>query len=173
MQSWVSEIFVLDATAFYQGFPLRMNRKCVTTELVVREVSHLMKELCPITLLIEAKKIYVADPKDKTVSYTKFMSTKIGDSKISPSDVSVIALAVDLRGTIVSDDNRVFNLATIMSVPCLQLSASGTKTIRKWTKYCKICAKKYSYYEKTCLICGNSLRVRFRDKNIARRYNQR
>lgn len=166
MQSWGSETLVLDATAFYQGFPLRTNRKCVTTDLVVSEVSHLMKELCPIPLLIEAKKIYVTQPIDKTVSHTKSMATKIGDSKISPSDVSVIALAVDLGGTIVSDDNRVFNLATIMSVPCLQLSSSGTKTIRKWSKYCRVCAKRYSYYENTCLICGNSLRVRFRDKNI-------
>jgi endoribonuclease Nob1 len=169
LQSWDSEIFVLDATAFYQGFPLRVNRKCITTELIVREVSHLMKDLCPINLLIEAKKICVERPKEKTVSYTRSMSTRIGDSKISPSDISVVALAVDHRGTIVSDDHRVCNLSTIMSVPCLQLSSSGIKTLRKWTKYCRVCAKKYSYDENTCLICGSLLRVRFRDKNLASR----
>jgi endoribonuclease Nob1 len=167
LQSWDSDVFVLDATAFYQGFQLRANRKCITTELIVEEVSHLKKDLCPMNFLIEAQKISVIRPKEETVSYTRSVAAKIGDSKISPSDVSVIALAIDYGGTVVSDDHRVCNLASILSIPCLKLSNMGIKTVRKWTKYCRVCSKKHSYYENVCSICGNPLRVKYRDKKIA------
>lgn len=167
MQSWDSDVFVLDATAFYQGFPLRANCKCITTELIVEEVSHLKKDLCPINFLIEAQKISVMRPKGETVSYIRSVATKIGDSKISPSDISVIALAIDYGGTVVSDDKRVCNLASTLSIPCLNLSNMGIRAVRKWTKYCSVCAKKHSYNENICSICGNQLVVRYRDKKIA------
>ena len=167
MQSWDSDVFVLDATAFYQGFALRANCKCITTELIVEEVSHLKKDLCPINFLIEAKKISVIRPKDKTVNYIRSVATKIGDSKISPSDVSVIALAIDNGGTVVSDDNRVCNLASTLSISYLNLSNMGIRAVRKWTKYCRVCAKKHSCNENFCSICGNQLRVRYKDKKIA------
>jgi len=106
-------------------------------------------------------------PKDETVSYTRSVATRIGDSKISPSDVSVVALAIDYGGTVVSDDNRVRNLATTLSISCLNLSDMGIRAVRKWTKYCRVCAKKHSYDENICSICGNQLRVNYRDKKIA------
>ncbi len=167
MQSWDSDVFVLDATAFYQGFPLRANCKCITTELIVEEVSHLKKNVCSINFLIEAQKISVMRPKDETVSYTRSVATRIGDSKISPSDLSVVALAIDYGGTVVSDDNRVRNLATTLSISCLNLSDMGIRAVRKWTKYCRVCAKKHSYNENICSICGNQLRVNYSDKKIA------
>jgi len=106
-------------------------------------------------------------PKDETVSYTRSVANRIGDSKISPSDVSVVALAIDYGGTVVSDDNRVRNLATTLSISCLNLSDMGIRAVRKWTKYCRVCAKKHSYDENICSICGNQLRVNYRDKKIA------
>lgn len=169
MQSWDSDVFVLDATAFYQGFHLRANSKCITSELIVKEVSHLKKDFFQISFLIEAQKIYVMQPKEDTVSYVRSVANSIGDSRVSPSDVSVIALAIDYSGTIVSDDHRVCNLASILSISCLKLSNIGIKRIRKWTKFCRECAKQYLYNERICSVCGNSLSVRYRDKKIADR----
>ncbi len=154
----------MDATAFYQGFHLRCDRKCITTDLILKEVSHIKNDYFPIDFLLETHKLFIARPKQDTVHFVNSMVKTIGDSTISTSDISILALASDTHGTIISDDNRVCNLAQLLSIPFLKLSGKSTKGIRKWTKFCRECGKQYPSKEPTCSICGNRLSVRYRER---------
>ena len=130
MQGSASDIFVLDATAFYQGFHLRVSEKCITTDQIVNEVSHIRKNISLMSFLIEGQKISILEPKQESINRVKTMARQIGDSKISGPDISVISLAIDYGGTIVSDDYRVCNLAKIMCCSHLesgQLRNKGNK----------------------------------------------
>lgn len=167
MHNWDSEIFVLDATAFYQGFHLRCDRKCITTDLILKEVSHIKKDYFPINFLIEAQKLTIAHPKQDTVNFVKSVVKTIGDSSISSSDISVLALASDQGGTLISDDNRICNLAQFLSISFLKLSGKSIKGIRRWTKFCRECGRQYSFNECICSICGKHLSVRYRERKSA------
>lgn len=154
----------MDATAFYQGFHLRCDRKCITTDLILKEVSHIKNDYFPINFLLETHKLFIAQPKPDTVDFVNSMVRTIGDSSISSSDISILALASDTHGTIISDDNRVCNLAQLLSISFLKLTGKSTKGIRKWTKFCRECGKQYSFKESICSICGNCLSVRYRER---------
>jgi rRNA maturation endonuclease Nob1 len=167
LQGSASDIFVLDATAFYQGFHLRTSEKCITTELIINEVSHIRKNISLMSFLIEGQKISILEPKQESVDRVKTVARQIGDSKISAPDISVISLAIEYGGTIVSDDYRVCNLAHVLCVPTWNLASYGIKGIRKWTKFCKECRKQYSSNASSCSICGNSLSVRYRERKLS------
>lgn len=166
MQGSASDIFVLDATAFYQGFHLRVSEKCITTDQIINEVSHIRKNISLMSFLIEGQKISILEPKQESINRVKTIARQIGDSKISGPDISVISLAIDYGGTIVSDDYRVCNLAEVMCIRTWNLASYGIKGIRKWTKFCKECRKQYSSSASSCSICGNSLSVRYRERKF-------
>ncbi|MDP9197458.1 MAG: hypothetical protein M3O24_02715 [Thermoproteota archaeon] len=171
MQSSASDIFVLDATAFYQGFHLRVSEKCITSDLIMNEVSHIGKNISLMSFLIEGQKISVLEPKQESVNRVKTMAEQVGDSRISASDISIISLAIDYGGTVVSDDYRVSNLAHILRVPTKNLASHGIRGIRKWTKFCNECRKQYPSSASSCSICGNSLSVRYRERKLSNGMN--
>jgi len=163
----------LDATAFYQGFHLRVSEKCITTDQIINEVSHIRKNISLMSFLIEGQKISILEPKQESINRVKTIARQIGDSKISGPDISVISLAIDYGGTIVSDDYRVCNLAKIMCVHTFNLASHGIKGIRRWTKLCKECKKQYSANASSCSICGNSLSVRYRERKFQEDANEK
>ncbi len=84
------------------------------------------------------------------------------DARLSPTDASVIALAIDLGGTVLTDDYSIQNVCAILGVPYMAVGAKGIKKIIKWDYQCVGCGKRQKTQMPECPICGSSMRSRRR-----------
>ena len=154
--------FALDATAFYQGFHLRSSSTCITTVLVFEEISHIQEKFSVLESLISSNRIMILEPNEITVKMIKSVVTKLGETRLSDADVSIVALAKEFNATLVTDDFAICNLAKNLSIELLNLGTKGIKDTRKWIKFCKSCGKGYPPTQMVCSLCGNKLRIRFK-----------
>lgn len=152
---------VLDASAFYAGTPFLSGKQCYTTSLVLDEVRHVKG--ATLEGLIDAGNLKVLDPEPQHEKTVIKSAQKTGDvSKLSEADVSVLALAVQLGGTLVTDDYALANVAATMGVKVSSSLGKGLKEVRKWTSYCSACSKAFGPNEKECPLCGNKLKRKYK-----------
>lgn len=163
MKSLGSYEYVLDATAFYLGLSFLSFTKSYTTSLVFDEVRHLKSSYSLLETLVETRNLIIIDPDEKYVSRVLAVATKSGDMvRLSKSDISVLALAYQLKKPLISDDFSVENIARLLSISIMPLGTIGIKYTRKWISYCRTCGKGYGTNTTECLICGNKLKRRFK-----------
>jgi len=144
LQNLDSNQFILDANAFYAGMPFLSSSASYTTNSVFDEVKHIKKSYYGLRQI-------------------KAVAKKTGDiSTLSVADLSILALALQLKKTIISDDYAVANMASQLNIPIKNLSAKGIRTIRKWIAFCIGCDKAYDSNITECQLCGNKLRRRYR-----------
>lgn len=97
---------------------------------------------------------------DKVMEVAK----KSGDSgRLSPVDVTVIALALDLDGEVYSDDFSIQNVCSIMKIPYRSVGTDGIKKVEKWNYQCIGCRKWYKERLDECPVCGSKMKA-FRKK---------
>lgn len=151
---------VLDASAFYAGTAFLSGRKCCTTSTVLREISHVKSTA--LQGLIDAGNLQVLDPEPRHIGAVKKTAEKTGDlQKLSRTDVSVLALAVQLGAMLVTDDYALANVAATIGVKTSSSSGKRLKEVRKWTSYCSACGKIFGPKETECPLCGNKLRRKY------------
>lgn len=155
----VSEI--LDASAFYAGTAFLSGKKCCTTNMVLEEIRHVKS--AALEGLIDAGNLQVVDPEQLHVSAVKKAAEKTGDlRRLSEADISVLALALQLKTTLVTDDYALANVAATIGVKVSSSSGKGIKEVRKWTSYCSACGKAFGSKETECPLCGNKLKRRYK-----------
>lgn len=155
--------YVLDASAFYAGTAFLSGKKCFTTAAVFDEVSHIKKSYAALYALMDAGNLSIIDPDKKSVDAATAAAKRTGDiARLSGADVSVIALALQLGATIVSDDYAVANVAATLGIRAESSSGKGIREVRKWTSYCSACGRAFSPEKKECPLCGNPLKRRYR-----------
>ena len=163
MSSSDSSEFVLDASAFYAGIPFQSSRKCITTNAVYDEVKHIRRSYSPLEALIDAGNLIIVEPEKVSLNKVIVCAKKTGDyRKLSQADISIIALALQLRKTLISDDFAVGNVATFLKIPVKTLAFKGISELRAWVSFCKACARAYNSHISVCTICGSRLRQSFK-----------
>ncbi|HEX9816407.1 MAG TPA: hypothetical protein VGB18_05460 [Candidatus Thermoplasmatota archaeon] len=83
--------------------------------------------------------------------------------RLSPADVSILALALDLPdGTLVSDDYTVLDLAKRLNVRSQTIRTKGISATKDWTARCVGCARAYdeSSAGKDCVVCGSAIKLK-------------
>jgi endoribonuclease Nob1 len=164
LKSLGSYEYVLDSTAFYLGLSFLSFTKSYTTSLVFGEVRHLKSSYSLLETLVETGHLIIVDPDEEHVTRVLAVAIKSGDTvKLSKSDLSVLALAYQLKKPLISDDFSVENIAGLLGISLLPIGTSGIKYTRKWISYCRTCGKGYDSYFTECLICGNKLKRRFKN----------
>ncbi|HJT47920.1 MAG TPA: hypothetical protein VJ729_07025 [Nitrososphaeraceae archaeon] len=157
----VSSKFVLDASAFYTGVPFLSNSNFYTTNSVFNEVKHIKKSYGALEALIDADKLRIIEPEGPFLQEVISMAKKTGDfSKCSHADLSIVALALQLKTAILSDDYAVGNVAAMLNIPVKSLGNKGITEVRKWIAFCSACGKAYGQNTIECILCGNRLRRR-------------
>lgn len=155
--------YVLDASAFYAGTPFLSGKKCLTTAAVFDEVSHIKKSHAALDALMDAGNLVIIDPDKKSLDAISAAARKTGDLvRLSPADISVLALALQLGVTLVSDDYSVANVAVTIGIRTESSSGKGIREARKWTSYCSGCGRAFAPDKKECPLCGNALKRRYR-----------
>jgi UPF0271 protein len=158
-----SSEFILDASAFYAGTPFLSSSRCYTTNLVLKEVIHIKKSYSALESLIDAGNLKIIDPEEQFLEKIIEIARRTGDySKLSPADLSILSLALQLKITLISDDYAIENIATLLRIPIKTMGTKGITKVRKWVTFCNACGKAYSPDMRECMLCGNKLRRRFK-----------
>jgi len=103
--------------------------------------------------------IRIRDPNVRSIEKVKETAKETGDlQRLSEADIEVIALALENKAEIVSDDYSIQNVARILKLRYHTMAQRGIKKQYKWGKVCPSCGLKYTAEFKVCKVCGSRLR---------------
>ncbi|WP_298502518.1 type II toxin-antitoxin system VapC family toxin [uncultured Methanobrevibacter sp.] len=155
--------YVLDASAFINGFDLTSDRN-----FTVPEVTAELKDFKSRLLFDEAVKSGLLGVQDVQSEYIIRVNDIIyvtGDNlRLSIPDIKLIALAYMLSQQgehvkVITDDYSIQNTLKIMNIPFEGVLTEGIKGIYNWKKVCEGCKKEFDddYPFDDCEICGSKI----------------
>lgn len=155
--------YVLDASAFINGFKLISNNNFTVPE-ITSEIKDFESKLI-LDMAIDEGKLIILDVETKYIDEVEEIISKSGDVlRLSEADKKLIALALMLsdRGEnvkVISDDYTIQNSLKIMEIPYSSIITDGIKGVYNWKKVCEGCKKEYSedYPFDDCEICGSKI----------------
>ena len=149
---------VLDSSAFYAGIPFRSNEPSYITHLIYNVIEHIKKDHDAIRILIETKRLMINEPDNQFIITANNAAKKSGDfPNLSHEDISAIALSIQLKAELVTDDFAVSNVAKNLSIKVVPVMTSGIKNVVTWKYYCPGCKTDFSKVTE-CPRCGNRLK---------------
>ena len=149
---------ILDASAFYAGVPFRSSEDCYTTSLVFEEIKHIKKNHGALGTLLETNRLKIREPDPESTKSAIKASKDTGDfPQLSKQDISIIALAINMKGQIISDDFAISNVAKNLGLEIIPIMTKGIKDVGKWVHYCPGCRTNHAT-GKECPMCGTPLK---------------
>ena len=77
--------------------------------------------------------------------------------QLSKQDVSIIALGIETKGQIITDDFAISNVAKNIGLNIAPIMTKGIKDVGKWIHYCPGCKTSFKS-GRECLNCGTALK---------------
>ncbi len=156
--------FVLDASALLSGRDLVLEEMFCTPD-VLEEVRR--KGPTPQLMSMIETRVQVRAPSEKGIADVDRTAERTGDVKrLSPADVGVLALALDLQATIITDDYSIQNVANEMGLEYRGLSFPDIERKIEWGYRCVGCGKRFKEPIDECPVCGS--RIKTTPKSTAR-----
>lgn len=155
--------YVLDASAFINGFKLISNNNFTVPEITA-EIKDFESRLV-LDMAIDDGKLIIQDVETKYIDAVENVISESGDVlRLSGADKKLIALALMLseRGEnvkVISDDYTIQNSLKIMKIQYSSIITDGIKGVYNWKKVCEGCKKEYGedYPFDDCEICGSKI----------------
>ena len=157
---------VIDTAIFIQGIDV----EGFTTPKVVEEVKDPESRLF-LESLISAGKVKVLVPSKESVEVVMEAARRTGElNELSEADVEVLALAYELKATLLTDDYNLQNIAKTLGIPFKTLKR-GIKRVIRWNYVCIGCGKRFSEMppEGVCPDCGSPVKLIPRKKRRRQR----
>jgi UPF0271 protein len=149
---------ILDASAFYAGVPFRSSEDYYTTSLVYDEIQHIKKNHDALGILLETNRLKIREPDGQSTQAAIKAAKNTGDfPQLSKQDISIIALGIETKGQIITDDFAISNVAKNIGLVIVPIMTKGIKNVGKWIHYCPGCKASYQN-GKECSICGTALK---------------
>ena len=149
---------ILDASAFYAGVPFRSSDDYYTTSLVYEEIKHIKKNHNALGTLLETNRLKIREPDSESTKNAIRSSKDTGDfPRLSKQDISIIALGIEMKGQIISDDFAISNVAKNIGLEIIPIMTKGIKDVGKWVHYCPGCRTNHTTGNK-CPMCGTPLK---------------
>lgn len=159
-----SSELVLDASAFYAGIPFQSSRKCYSTKAIYDEVKHIRQAYAALDALIDSGNLTILEPEESSLNRVIHTANMTGDIRVlSIADISIVALALQLKKTLISDDYAIGNIAAFLRIPVRTIAFRGIVKLRRWIGVCNACGRAYKPYTRICTICGSRVKRRFKD----------
>ncbi len=156
---------IIDASAFYAGIPFRSSNEFYTTSLIFDEIKHIKKNHGAIDILLATNRLKIQDPSSEFIDIAIEESKKTGDfNQLSKQDVSLIALCLQRKGELITDDFAISNLAKNLDIKVSPLMTSGIKDVGIWIFYCPGCRKNFDSGSE-CPSCGSILKRKLIKQN--------
>jgi len=149
---------ILDASAFYAGVPFRSSSDCYTTSLVYDEIKHIKKNHDALGTLLETNRLKIREPNKESIEVATKAAKDTGDfQQLSKQDISIIALCIEMKGEIISDDFAISNVVKNFGLKVSPIMTKGIEDIGKWVHYCPGCRTNHTS-GKECPMCGTQLK---------------
>ena len=154
-------MFILDTCAFLtQKHP---DGECITIPEIKEEIVNKQSKQYFENML--STKLKIMEPGHEAYQVVEENAKKTGDFDIlSKVDINVIALAYEHKGTIVTDDFAIQNVALSLEVKFVSCSNKVIAEKRLWSYKCNAC----NYIDKKklndCPVCGNTEIFRIKSK---------
>lgn len=156
---------IIDASAFYVGIPFSSSNEFYTTSLIFDEIKHIKKNHGAIDILLATNRLKIQDPSSEFIDIAIEESKKTGDfNQLSKQDISLIALCLQLKGELITDDFAISNLAKNLDIKVSPLMTSGIKDVGIWILYCPGCRKNFDSGSE-CPSCGSILKRKLIKQN--------
>lgn len=83
-------------------------------------------------------------------------------ARLSEADRSLLALALELRATLISDDYTLLDLAARLDVPTMTVNQDGPQGSINWQPRCTGCGRTFEAMPKRdeCPICGSPVKLK-------------
>ena len=102
----------------------------------------------------------VSDCSEDSLEKVKEEARKSGDlGRLSPVDLTVIALGLDLGGMVLSDDYSIENVCSRLGIKYKPIGTKGIKKVEKWNYQCIGCKKWFKEKMPECPICGSPMKA--------------
>jgi len=161
--------YILDSSFFLSGFQLP-DGELYTVPQVVDEVRPGRKELG----FASALGLSIRSPDEKFILTVQETAEKSGDiSRMSLVDLSLVALAFELNGTLLTDDYSMQNTAQLLGVHFKPLGQKGITRVETWYFRCRYCGKYQNKKYPDCPICGGPMKTTRRPPNSMKMNNEK
>lgn len=153
------KIHILDSTVFLEGYSsLFLDKLSITTPHVAEEIKS-GKAAIEFDRALKSG-LEIIEPSFKSVEEALKTRGRTQD-KMSQADLSVIALALDMKKkgkdiVVVSDDYAVQNLCAHFKIEWLAVSKPGIEKKLSWKRKCTACGELTN--QETCQKCGSPTR---------------
>ena len=148
-------VIVLDSSALFSMEDLP-DGDCVCPPGVIDE----LRKYKDRRLDLWGDMLRVSNCSPDSMEKVKEEARKSGDlGRLSPVDLTVIALGLDLDGVVYSDDYSIENVCTRLGIQYRPVGTGGIKKVEKWNYQCIGCKKWYKEKMDECPICGSPMKA--------------
>ncbi len=152
----MTRTYVLDAPVFIYSVQVSGNMYTVpevTRELKSSEAAIALQEFLKEGLIIES-------PLKTDVEIVTEKAKSTGDYfRLSQADIDLLAKALELSGTLVTDDYSIQNVAAHLGIETQPIQQARIKRVLKWRRRCVGCGRLYES-EAICPVCGSNVKVK-------------
>jgi len=144
---------ILDSSVFFSEFPVEL--PAYTTHSVVEELIDLRSK-CRYEVFL-ASGLVVKQPDPEYLGQVKDAAGRTGDASVlSITDFDLLSLALELGGTIITDDFAVQNVARKLKISTIPIHQRSARE-RVWKFRCSGCGR---YFPKIgeCPVCGSLIK---------------
>lgn len=164
------EIFVLDTSAILSR-KINISQNNFIIPYSVMEEIKLGK--IARNLSWQEEDLYLMQPSSESVDMVRKTAGETGDlSVLSKTDIDVIAVALEKKGTIVSDDFAIENVASRLGLNFVGADLRQISRTIKWQFRCTGCGKRFREHVKECPVCGHEVRRTVKSYKRSRDNNQ-
>jgi UPF0271 protein len=104
--------------------------------------------------------IKVSQATSLSLSKVREVAKGTGDSsRLSKTDIELLALALELKAIMATDDYSIQNLASVLGVEFRPMNMKGITKVVRWNYLCTGCGKVFKEPQPDCPVCGSALRT--------------
>jgi len=159
-------LYVLDSGAILNDaqFRFREEDRYIATPRIVDEMRDFRSRML-VESAIQYSLLEVREPKEGSLQRAREEAEKLGLTRLSEADFSVIALAWELRRQdvlVITDDYSVQNVLSVLGIAFAPVLMGGISGEIYFQKQCPVCAREYPKGSKEveCEQCGAGLKYR-------------
>jgi UPF0271 protein len=144
---------VLDASAFIQDY--HVEHPAATVPAVRDELDDESRYRYEAEV---GSGLRIHTPSDDSMQRVQRAADRTGDrDALSETDARLLAAALELEGTVVSDDYAIQNVAGELDLPVETIAREGIEEERNWDYQCAGCGRTFDEHHERCPICGSDL----------------
>lgn len=146
-------MYVLDTSAFIHEFD---------TDEAVATIPAVRDELDDAQAYrydaMEGAGMHIQIPDETTLQTVGVAAERTGDATVlSETDNRLLAAALELDATLVTDDYAMQNVAEDLDIDVEVIAQDGIEERREWRFQCQGCGREFDEHRERCPICGSQL----------------